>query len=68
MYRCLSGMERDMILSRIAGTKIGELNKEFVFKFVAYGALPALSLLASQFPSISNFLYSWVEPAVKALN
>ena len=41
MYRCLFGSSADMILSRIAGTKIGELNKEFIFKFLGYGALPA---------------------------
>ena len=68
LYRCMSGMERDMILSRIAGTKEGELNTSFYFKLVGYGALPALSLLATEFPSISSFLYSWVEPAVKAMN
>jgi hypothetical protein len=68
LWRCMSGMERDLILSRINGTSEGELNKEFYFKFFGYGALPALSLLASEFPSISNFLYSWVEPTVKALH
>jgi hypothetical protein len=67
VWRCLSGMERDLILSRIAGTREGELNTAFYLKFLGYGALPALSLLASEFPSISNFLYSWVEPTVKAM-
>ena len=28
---------------------------------------PLASLLATQFPAISVFLFSWVEPAVKAL-
>jgi hypothetical protein len=68
LWHTMSGMERDMILSRVAGTNEGQLNKEFFFKFLGYGALPALSLIASQFPSISNFLYSWVEPTVKALH
>jgi hypothetical protein len=68
LWRCMSGMERDMILSRIAGSNEGELNPGFYLKFLSYGALPALTLLASEFPSISNFLYSWVEPTVKALH
>jgi hypothetical protein len=60
-------MERDPILSRISGTVPGELNKDFYLKFVAYGALPALGMLASQFPAISNFLSSWAQPALEAL-
>jgi hypothetical protein len=68
LWRCMSGMERDMILSRIAGTSEGELDRGFYLKFLGYGALPVLSLLASEFPSISNFLYSWVEPTVKAMH
>ena len=29
---------------------------------------PIIGLLASQFPSISNFLYSWVAPTLKAVH
>jgi hypothetical protein len=65
-WKCMSQMERDPILSRLAGTAAGELNKEFYFKLMAYGALPILGLLASQFPSISNFLFSWVQPTLEA--
>lgn len=32
-WKCMSQMERDPILSRLAGTTAGELNKEFYFKF-----------------------------------
>jgi hypothetical protein len=65
-WKCMSQMERDPILSRLAGTAAGELNKDFYFKLMGYGALPVLGLLASQFPSISNFLFSWVQPTLEA--
>jgi len=67
MFRCLAGMERDPILSRLGNTTPGELDTEFYFKLAGYGALPVLGLLASEFPSISNFLFSWVQPALEAL-
>jgi hypothetical protein len=63
---CLVGIERNPILSRIAGSKPGQLNTKFYWNIVAYGTLPGLSLLASEFPSISNFLLSWVEPTLEA--
>ena len=62
-----SGIERDAILSRITGTQAGQLNYDFYIKIAGYGALPVIGLLASQFPSISKFLYSWVTPALEAL-
>jgi hypothetical protein len=65
-WRCLAGMERNAILSRLAGTEEGELNKGFYLKLLSYGALPVIGLLASQFPAISKFLFSWVEPALEA--
>ena len=64
---CLIEIERDPILSRIAGTKPGELNAPFYLKLARYGALPIFGLLASLFPSISNVLFSWMQPALEAL-
>lgn len=63
---CLVGLERDPILSRMAGSEPGKLNTGFYLKIAAYGGLPAISLLASVFPAISNFLLSWVEPTLEA--
>jgi hypothetical protein len=68
MLTCLTGMERDYILSRIAGTTPGKLNLDSYLQVLAYGAPPIIGLLASQFPSISNFLYSWVAPTLKAVH
>jgi hypothetical protein len=64
---CLSGLEKDVVLSRIAGSEPGKLNSSFYLKMLAYGGVPALGLLASQFPSIANFLFSWVEPTLETL-
>jgi hypothetical protein len=64
----LAQMERDAILSRLAGSKAGELNKDFVFHVMRYGALPLLGLLASLFPSVASFLFSWVQPGIEALH
>ena len=60
-------MHRDAILSRLTSTTAGELGWDFWFKFISAGAIPVFSLLAVQFPEISKFLFSWLEPAVQAL-
>jgi len=61
---CMVQIQRDPVLSRIAGTN---WNATFYLKLARYGALPIIGLLASLFPSISNFLFSWMEPALEAL-
>ena len=60
-------MERDAVLSRIGETDANKLNKGFFFRLVSFGTLPVLTVLASQFPSISGFLFSWVRPTLEAL-
>jgi hypothetical protein len=66
-WRSMAEMERNTILSRIAGSTEGKLNKGFYLRLMSYGALPVLGILASQFPAISKFLFSWVQPALEAL-
>jgi hypothetical protein len=60
-------MHREVILSQLTSTKPGELGLDFWIKFLSAGALPVFSLLASQFPSINQFLFSWLEPALQAM-
>jgi hypothetical protein len=67
VWACLSGMERDPIVSRINGSDPGKLNADFYKKLIPVGALPVIGILASQFPAISNFLLSAVEPALESL-
>jgi hypothetical protein len=60
-------MHRDAILSRLTSTPVGELGVDFWLKLAAAGAIPVFSLLAAQFPQISQFLFSWLEPALQAV-
>jgi hypothetical protein len=46
----------------------GELTGGFWLRMVSFLAVPVFSLLASQFPAIGSFLYSWAEPVMRALD
>jgi hypothetical protein len=61
-------IHRDSTLSAITDTNPGELGTDFWLRMASFVALPLFSLLASQFPSINRFVYSWLQPAVEALN
>jgi hypothetical protein len=63
----LAGSERDHVLSRINGTAPGKIGKDFYLNLISYGAVPVLTLLAAQFPSVGSFLFSWVQPLLQAL-
>ncbi|MBV9610836.1 MAG: hypothetical protein JO091_00115, partial [Acidobacteriaceae bacterium] len=67
-WKWMSQMERNPILSRLSGSTAGELNKHFYFRLIGYGALPVLGVLTSQFPAISTFLSSWVQPTLEAFH
>ncbi len=60
-------MDRDAVLSRISETEANKLNGNFFLRLTSFGALPIITVLASQFPSISEFLFSWVRPTLEAL-
>ena len=60
-------IHRDSILSLVTQTKPGELGMEFWLRMGSFVALPLISLLVSQFPTLNNALFSWLEPAVSAL-
>ena len=61
-------MDKDAILSRLSDTDPGKLDRAFYVRLIAYGGLPFLTVLASQFPAIGRFLFSWVQPAIEALH
>jgi hypothetical protein len=61
-------MSRNEILSRITDTKSGSLDAGFFTRVVSIGALPVLAVVASHFPSVGRFLFSWVQPAISALH
>jgi len=60
-------MDKDAILSRLSRTNPGELDRQFILRLISFGSLPLLTVLASQFPSIGRFLFSWVQPGLEAL-
>ncbi len=61
-------MSRNEILSRITDTQAGALDAGFYTRVVSIGALPVLAVVASHFPSVGRFLFSWVQPAISALH
>jgi hypothetical protein len=62
-----AGMYRDATLSHVTNTRPGELGTEFWFKLIGFGFAPVLGLLARIFPSITDFLFSWLQPSISAL-
>ena len=62
-----SEMHRDITLSRITKTRAGELGFEFWAKLFAFGFGPLIGLLTTLFPSITDFVLSWLQPGVQAL-
>jgi hypothetical protein len=61
-------MSRNEILSRITDTKAGSLDAGFYTRVLSVGALPVVAVVASHFPSIGRFLFSWVQPAISAVH
>ena len=63
----LAQLDRDALLSRITDSAAGKLQSSFYVRLLSYGAIPALTVIASQFPSVGRFLFSAVQPALEAL-
>ena len=62
-----SQISRDATLSHITDTNPGELGWEFWQRVAAFGAGPLFALLTTLFPSISEFVFSWLQPSAQAL-
>lgn len=60
-------MNRDSILSRTTDTEPGMLDRSFWLHLGSALGVPLLGLIASQFPAMSNFLYSWLQPSLQAI-
>jgi len=58
-----SQMSRDATLSHITDTRPGELGKEFWEKLLTFGIGPLIGLLTTLFPSITDTVFSWIQPA-----
>ncbi len=58
-------IQKDSILSLIEGSGVGEVSYGELFKhLVSIGGVPALIVLATQFPSIADMVLSWAKPGL----
>jgi hypothetical protein len=62
-----AGMNRDATLSHITNTLPGELGGQFWLQLITFGIGPLVGLLTTLFPSITDFVTSWLQPSVQAL-
>jgi hypothetical protein len=60
-------MHKDATLSHVTNTTPGELGGDFWFKLLGFGAAPLLGLLSTVFPSISDFVFSWLQPGLQSI-
>jgi hypothetical protein len=64
----IAQMERNALLSRLTNTTPGELGAGFYLELLKYGAIPFLTIVGSQVPSVSNLVLKWIQPALQALH
>jgi hypothetical protein len=60
-------VDKNAVLSWMNETTPGEVGSAFFVKVLSYGAIPLITLLSTQFPSISRTLLDWVQPFSQAL-
>jgi hypothetical protein len=62
-----AGMHRDVTLSYITGSVPGELGTEFWRQLITFGVGPLLGLLTTLFPSVTEFVLTWLQPSSEAI-
>lgn len=62
----MAQIHRDPILSRITRTRPNELGTDFFLRVAGVGAVPVLTWMAYQFPSISDGILRYLQPGVAA--
>ena len=62
-----AGLDRDSTLSHITNTEPGELGANFWIRILSFVGVPALGLIVAQFPEITDFVVSWVQPGLSAI-
>jgi hypothetical protein len=67
VFRILAAIERNPVLSRINGTKPGELNQEFWLRVIGIGILPLAGVLSHLFPAVSGYVTGWLGPGIEAI-
>jgi hypothetical protein len=62
-----ASINRDAVLSRTINEKPGRFDIDFLWKTASMVGIPILGLVASQFPEVSSFLFSWIEPGLNTV-
>jgi hypothetical protein len=62
-----AGLDRDSTLSHITNTEPGKLGANFWTRILSFVGVPALGLIVAQFPEITDFVVSWVQPSMNAV-
>ena len=63
-------MELDPILGHFGGREaedVGKVGWSFYLNLLKYGAVPLLTVIGSQVPTVSNLLLRWVQPTLQSL-
>jgi len=61
-----AGLSRDATLSYITNTEPGEIGLDFWLRFASFIGVPFVGLLVAEFPAITEFVTSWIEPGLNA--
>ncbi len=65
----LAQMDRDAILSRMSNSTPGQVRyMAFLKHMLAVGGLPIVTVLATLFPAIGSYLFSWAGPILESLH
>ncbi len=59
-------MNRNELLSKLTGTPM-KFDSTLLSPLLRYGALPLISLIATQFPGIGTAIFSWINPALQSM-
>jgi len=62
-----AGLDRDSTLSHITNTEPGSLGAHFWLRMLSFIGVPAMGLIVAQFPEITDFVFSWIEPTMSAM-
>ncbi len=69
VLKVMVGMNRDDVLSRIAGTDPGKLtwDRNFIVNALIFGLVPLFTLISSEFPVVRSILFAWIYPIARML-
>ena len=68
VYTIYTQMHRDATLSHLTKTTPGELGSDFWIQMIGIGAIPVLSLVATQVPALNRFFFLWLKPVIDAVH